>query len=131
MHTDPIADMLTRLRNASKARHKTVDIPSSRMKRDIARVLLAHRFIRRAVEIHDGRQGVLRLFPRYSKSDEPIITGLERLSKPSLRRYASTDQLNVLNRRLGITVLSTSRGVVTGRQAQRLGVGGELLFRVW
>lgn len=131
MHTDPIADMLTRLRNASKARHKTVDVPSSRMKRDIARVLLAHRFIRRAVEIEDSRQGVLRLFPRYSKSDEPIITGLERLSKPSLRRYAGTDDLNQLNRKLGITVLSTSRGVVTGRQAQRLGVGGELLFRVW
>lgn len=131
MHTDPIADLLTRLRNASKARHTTVDVPSSRMKRDIARVLLAHRFIRRAVEIPSGRQNVLRLFPRYSKSDEPVITGLERLSKPSLRRYAGTTELSMLNRRLGITVLSTSRGVVTGRQAQRLGVGGELLFRVW
>jgi small subunit ribosomal protein S8 len=131
MHTDPIADMLTRLRNASKARHKTVDIPSSRIKMDIARVLLAHRFIRKAVEIPDGRQSVLRLFPRYSKKDEPIITGLQRLSKPSLRRYAGTDDLNQINRRLGITVLTTSLGVVTGRQAQRLGVGGELLFRVW
>jgi small subunit ribosomal protein S8 len=131
MHTDPIADMLTRLRNASKARHKTVDVPSSRMKREIARVLLSHRFIRRAVEIKDGRQNILRLFPRYSKADLPILTGLERLSKPSLRRYAAKDDLGLLNRRLGITVLSTSRGVVTGRQAQRLGVGGELLFRVW
>jgi small subunit ribosomal protein S8 len=131
MHTDPIADMLTRLRNASKARHRTVDVPSSRMKRDVARVLLAHRFIRRVVEISDGRQGILRLFPRYSKKDEPIITGLQRVSKPSLRRYAGKGELNQLNRRLGITVLSTSQGVVTGRQAQRLGVGGEILFRVW
>jgi small subunit ribosomal protein S8 len=131
MHTDPIADMLTRLRNASRARHRTVDVPSSRIKRDIARVLLAHRFIRRAVEIPDGRQGVLRLFPRYSKKDEPILSGLERISKPSLRRYAGNAELNKINRRLGITVLSTSQGVVTGRQAQRLGLGGEILFRVW
>lgn len=131
MHTDPIADMLTRLRNASSARHRTVDIPSSRMKLEIARVLLAHRFIRRAVEIPDGRQGVLRLFPRYSKKDEPILSGLERLSKPSLRHYAGKADLNKINRRLGITVLSTSQGVVTGRQAQRLGLGGEVLFRVW
>jgi small subunit ribosomal protein S8 len=131
MHTDPIADMLTRLRNASSARHKTVDIPSSRMKKEIARVLLSHRFIRRAVEISDNRQGILRLFPRYGQGDAPTITGLERISKPSLRRYADKSDLNQINRRLGITVLTTSRGVVTGRQAQRLGVGGELLFRVW
>lgn len=131
MHTDPIADMLTRLRNASKARHRTVDIPSSRMKREIARVLLAHRFIRRAVEIPDGRQGVLRLFPRYGRKDEPVLSGLERISKPSLRRYAGQSDLNLINRKLGITVLSTSRGVLTGRQAQRLGLGGEVLFRVW
>ncbi len=131
MHTDQIADMLTRLRNASRARHRTVDIPSSKIKREIARVLLAHRFIRRAVEIPDGKQGVLRLFPRYSKKDEPILSGLERLSKPSLRRYAGKAELNQINRRLGITVLTTSQGVFTGRQAQRLGLGGEVLFRVW
>ena len=131
MHTDPIADMLTRLRNASHARHRTVDIPSSSMKLEIARVLLAHRFIRRAVQIPDGKQGVLRLFPRYSKKDEPILSGLERLSKPSLRRYAGKADLNQINRRLGITVLSPAQGVVTGRQAQRLGLGGEVLFRVW
>jgi len=131
MHTDQIADMLTRLRNASRARHRTVDIPSSKIKREIARVLLAHRFIRRAVEIPDGKQGVLRLFPRYSKKDEPILSGLERLSKPSLRRYAGKDELNQINRRLGITVLTTSQGVFTGLQAQRLGLGGEVLFRVW
>ena len=88
MHTDPIADMLTRVRNASAARHRKVDIPSSRMKRDIARVLLSHRFIRRAVEVPDNKQNVLRVFPRYDREDQPIINGLERLSKPSLRRYA-------------------------------------------
>jgi small subunit ribosomal protein S8 len=131
MHTDPIADMLTRIRNASRARHKKVDIPSSRMKKEIARVLLSHRFIRRAVEVQDNKQNVLRVFPRYDRDEKPIIGGLERLSKPSLRRYASTRELKMVNRRLGITVLSTSRGVVTGKQAEQLGVGGELLFRVW
>jgi len=131
MHTDPIADMLTRIRNASRARHKKVDIPSSRMKKEIARVLLSHRFIRRAVEVEDNKQHILRVFPRYDRDEQPIIGGLERLSKPSLRRYASIRELKNVNRRLGITVLSTSRGVVTGKQAERLGVGGELLFRVW
>lgn len=131
MHTDPIADMLTRIRNASKARHKKVDIPSSRMKRDIARVLLSHRFIRRAVEVPDNKQNVLRVFLRYDRTEKPILNGLERISKPSLRRYASKDDLKDINRRLGITVLSTSQGVVTGRQAERLGTGGEVLFRVW
>lgn len=131
MHTDPIADMLTRIRNASRARHKKVDIPSSQMKKEIARVLLSHRFIRRAVEVPDNKQNILRVFPRYDRDEQPIISGLLRLSKPSLRRYASTRELKALNRRLGITVLSTSRGVVTGKQAEQLGVGGELLFRVW
>jgi small subunit ribosomal protein S8 len=131
MHTDPIADMLTRIRNASRARHKKVDIPSSQMKKEIARVLLSHRFIRRAVEVPDNKQNVLRVFPRYDRDEQPIISGLLRLSKPSLRRYASTRELKAVNRRLGITVLSTSRGVVTGKQAEQLGVGGELLFRVW
>jgi small subunit ribosomal protein S8 len=131
MHTDPIADMLTRIRNASRARHKKVDIPSSQMKKEIARVLLAHRFIRRAVEVPDNKQNILRVFPRYDRDEQPIIGGLERISKPSLRRYASTRELKSVNRRLGITVLSTSRGVVTGKQAEQLGVGGELLFRVW
>lgn len=131
MHTDPIADMLTRIRNASKARHKKVDIPSSRMKRDIARVLLSHRFIRRAVEVPDNKQNILRVFLRYDRTEKPILNGLERISKPSLRRYASKEDLKDINRRLGITVLSTSQGVVTGRQAERLGTGGEVLFRVW
>jgi small subunit ribosomal protein S8 len=131
MHTDPIADMLTRVRNASAARHRKVDIPSSRIKRDIARVLLSHRFIRRAVEVPDNKQNVLRVFPRYDHEEKPIINGLERISKPSLRRYASVDDLKRINRRLGITVLSTSRGILTGRQAEHQKVGGELLFRVW
>jgi small subunit ribosomal protein S8 len=131
MHTDPIADMLTRIRNASKARHLTVDIPSSGMKREIARVLLSHRFIRRAVEVPDDKQNVLRVFPRYDKDEQPILNGLERLSKPSLRRYASVRDLDRVNRRLGITVLSTSQGVLTGKQAQQRNLGGELLFRVW
>ena len=131
MHTDPIADMLTRVRNASRARHKRVDVPASRMKREIARVLLSHRFIRRAIEIPDSRQNVLRIYPRYGAGELPIINGLERLSKPSLRRYATVDDLRRINRRLGITVLSTPRGILTGKQAERQNVGGELLFRVW
>jgi small subunit ribosomal protein S8 len=131
VHTDPIADMLTRIRNASSARHRKVDIPSSVIKKDIARVLLSHRFIRRAVEVEDHKQNVLRVFPRFNEQDEPIITGLLRLSKPSLRRYASVADLKSINRQLGITVLSTSRGILTGNQAEQQRVGGELLFRVW
>jgi small subunit ribosomal protein S8 len=94
-------------------------------------VLLSHRFIRRAVEVPDNKQNVLRVFPRYDRDEKPIINGLERISKPSLRRYASVDDLKRINRRLGITVLSTSRGILTGRQAEHQRVGGELLFRVW
>lgn len=131
MHTDPIADMLTRIRNASAAKHRKVDIPSSRMKKDIARVLLSHRFIRRAVEVEDNKQNVLRVFPRFNDDDQPIINGLLRLSKPSLRKYASVSELKAINRQLGITVLSTSRGILTGNQAEHQKVGGELLFRVW
>jgi small subunit ribosomal protein S8 len=131
MHTDPIADMLARIRNASKAKHKKVDIPSSRMKREVARVLLSHRFIRRAVEVPDNKQNVLRVFLRYDKSDKPVLSGLVRISTPSLRHYASVRELKEVNRRLGITVLSTSKGILTGKQAERLGTGGELLFRVW
>lgn len=131
MHTDPIADMLTRIRNASAAKHRKVDIPSSRMKKDIARVLLSHRFIRRAVEVEDNKQNVLRVFPRFNDDDQPIINGLLRLSKPSLRKYASVSELRAINRQLGITVLSTSRGILTGNQAEHQKVGGELLFRVW
>jgi small subunit ribosomal protein S8 len=131
MHTDSIADMLTRIRNASKARHKKVDIPSSRMKRDVARVLLSHRFIRRAVEVPDNKQNILRVFLRYDKNDQPVLNGLVRISTPSLRHYASVRELKEVNRRLGITVLSTSKGILTGKQAERLSTGGELLFRVW
>lgn len=131
MLTDPIADMLTRIRNASAAKHRKVDIPSSRMKKDIARVLLSHRFIRRAVEVEDNKQNVLRVFPRFNDDDQPIINGLLRLSKPSLRKYASVSELKAINRQLGITVLSTSRGILTGNQAEHQKVGGELLFRVW
>jgi small subunit ribosomal protein S8 len=131
MHTDPIADMLTRIRNASRARHRNVDIPSSRLKKEIARLLLSHRFIRRAVEVEDNKQNILRIFPRYDRDEKPIIGGLERISRPSLRRYASLRELKTVNRRLGITVLSTSRGILTGKQAEEMGVGGEILFRVW
>jgi len=131
MHTDPIADMLTRIRNASKARHKKVDIPSSYLKREVARVLLSHRFVRRAVEVPDNKQNILRIFLRYDRAEKPVLNGLERISKPSLRRYASVGDLKEINRRLGITVLSTSQGVLTGKQAERLRTGGELLFRVW
>lgn len=123
--------MLTRIRNASAARHHKVDIPSSRMKKDIARVLLSHRFIRRAVEVKDNKQNVLRVFPRFDDNDKPIINGLLRLSKPSLRKYVSVSELKAINRQLGITVLSTSRGILTGNQAEHQRVGGELLFRVW
>ena len=94
-------------------------------------MLLSHRFIRRAVEVKDNKQNVLRVFPRFDDNDKPIINGLLRLSKPSLRKYVSVSELKAINRQLGITVLSTSRGILTGNQAEHQRVGGELLFRVW
>jgi small subunit ribosomal protein S8 len=130
--TDPISDMLTRIRNASKARRKAVDIPASGLKREIARILIEHKYIKDMIELKDNRQGILRLYLKYSKQDEPIIRGLYRISRPGLRRYLSAqDAFRYTMGRRGIMIMSTSSGVMTDREAASKKVGGEALCSVW
>ena len=129
--TDPIADMLTRIRNASRAKHKRVDIPASKLKREIARVLAECRFIDNFAFVDEGVQGKLRLFLRYDSDSESTIRGLERVSKPGLRRYASKERIPRVLRGLGVAIVSTSQGVMTDREARRAQVGGEVLCTVW
>lgn len=129
--TDPIADLLTRIRNASRAGHKTVDVPASNLKREVARVLAEERFIDNFAYYEDGKQGQLRLYLRYDESNDPIIQDLQRVSKPGLRRYASKSDLPRVRRGLGIAIVSTSKGLMTDRRARRAGLGGEVLCSVW
>ena len=129
--TDPIADMLTRIRNASSAKHPKVDVPASRLKREVARVLAESRFIDNFAFIEDGKQGILRLYLRYDQNDNSIIRGLERASKPGLRHYASKADIPRVLRGLGIAIISTSKGVMTDKQARMNGIGGEVLCSVW
>ncbi|MEW5702679.1 MAG: 30S ribosomal protein S8 [Candidatus Zixiibacteriota bacterium] len=129
--TDPIADLLTRIRNASRAGHKRVTVPSSRMRREIVRILQENHYVRGFTEQAAGPQGELVIRLRYTPEQEPVISGLRRLSRPGLRRYASREQLQKKARQLGVTVVTTSRGVMTSQQALAQGVGGELLLHVW
>jgi len=129
--TDPIADMLTRIRNAAKAQHKVVDIPSSGIKTEIARILHDLGFIREYSVTPDSKQGVLRVFLKYTKRDESVIIGLRRVSKPGLRKYVTVDDMKKLGYQIGITVISTSRGIMTHDEALKAGVGGEAMLRVW
>ncbi|MBN2227929.1 MAG: 30S ribosomal protein S8 [candidate division Zixibacteria bacterium] len=130
--TDPIADMLTRIRNGSKARKRAVDVPASNMKRELARVLLNEKFLRDMVEIPDRKQGILRLYLKYSREDEPIIKGLQRVSRPGLRTYYGLEDIKRIGRsQVGITVLSTSQGVMTNVEASKRQIGGEVICMVW
>ena len=129
--TDPIADMLTRIRNASAAKHRSVDVPASKLKREIARVLAENRFIDNFAHIEDNKQGVLRLYLRYQEENKNIIRGLERVSKPGLRHYASKERVPSVLRGLGIAIVTTSKGVMTDREARTAGIGGEVLCKVW
>ena len=129
--TDPIADMLTRIRNACSAKHPKVDVPASRLKREVARVLAESRFIDNFAFIEDGKQGILRLYLRYDQNDNSIIRGLERVSKPGLRHYANKVDIPRVLRGLGIAIISTSKGVMTDKEARMNGVGGEVLCSVW
>jgi small subunit ribosomal protein S8 len=122
---------LTRIRNAAHARHRSVDIPASKIKREIARVLAEERFIDNFALYEDGKQGQLRLYLRYDEANESIIQGIRRLSKPGLRQYADKGHLPRIRRGLGVAIVSTSRGVMTDRDARRAGVGGEVLCSVW
>lgn len=130
--TDPISDMLTRIRNASKAKHKAVDVPASKLKREIARILKEHLYIRDYVELPDDKQGIVRIYLKYSREDKPIIHGLRRMSRPGLRRYVSADEAwRYAIGRQGIMILSTSSGVITNQEAVEKKVGGEAVCAVW
>ena len=129
--TDPIADMLTRIRNAGAAKHDTVDIPASKMKKAIAQILLDEGYIRNVQIIDGGTQGIIRIALKYGPSREKVITGLRRVSKPGLRVYAGADELPRVLRGLGIAIISTSKGVMTDKAARSQNVGGEVLAFVW
>ena len=129
--TDPIADMLTRIRNANSAKFKTVDIPSSKIKKAIAENLLEEGYIKAVDEIDDGIQGILRVTLKYDEKGNKVIEGLKRISKPGLRIYASKDELPKVLNGLGIALISTSKGIVTDKKARELGVGGEVIAYIW
>ena len=129
--TDPIADMLTRIRNASQANFKTVDIPASNMKRDIAEILLNEGYIKAYEEIKNDNQGIIRVSLKYTDKGKRVISGLKRISKPGLRIYASKEELPKVLNGLGIALISTSKGIMTDKKARELGVGGEVLAYIW
>ena len=128
--TDPIADMLTRIRNANMKKHATVDIPASRMKKEIASILLEEGYIKEIQEIQDNKQGILRITLKYV-GKEKVISGIKRISKPGLRVYVGTEELPKVLGGLGIAIISTSNGIMTDKKARQLGVGGEVLAFVW
>ena len=129
--TDPIADMLTRIRNASQAGFKTVDVPCSNMKKDIAEILFNEGYIKAFEEIQDENQGMIRISLKYTEKGKKVISGLKRISKPGLRIYASKEELPKVLNGLGIALISTSKGVMTDKKARELGVGGEVLAYIW
>ena len=129
--SDPIADMLTRLRNGLMARHITVDIPHSKMKERIAHILKDEGFVRDYQVTFDGPKGTLRVDLKYTPARRPVITHLKRISKPGLRIYTGKDRIPRVLGGMGVVILSTPRGVITGQHAKRLGVGGELLCEIW
>jgi len=129
--SDPVADFLTCIRNAIGAKHRKVDVPASKMKAELAKVLLRERFINNFKTIEDTRQGVLRVYLKYTSDDTPVITGLKRVSKPGRRVYVNKTRVPRVMGGLGISVVSTSRGLMTDREAREAGLGGELVCQVW
>ena len=129
--TDPIADMLTRIRNANVVKHETVDVPASNMKKELARILLEEGFVRGYDVIEDGKQGIIRIQLKYGQSGERVISGLKRISKPGMRVYAPNHEIPKVLNGLGISVISTSKGILTDKQARKENVGGEVICYVW
>jgi small subunit ribosomal protein S8 len=129
--TDPIADMLTRMRNALTASYNTVDIPGSRQKIDIAKVLKSEGFIKNYKIMADKRQGIMRIFFKYDEKGESVIVGLKRVSKPGCRIFRKTDKIPRVLNGYGINILSTSKGVMTDSQARKMGIGGEVICSIW
>lgn len=129
--TDSIADLLTRIRNASAAKHETVDIPASNIKKAIMQILVDEGYIKSFMVIEDGKQGIIRAVLKYNENKAPAITGLRRVSKPGLRIYSNAQDMPRVIKGLGIAIVSTSKGVMTDRQARKENVGGEVLAFVW
>ena len=129
--TDPIADMLTRIRNANMVRHEKLELPSSNLKKEVAEILKREGFIRDVEYIEDNKQGIIRMFLKYGVNNERVITGLKRISKPGLRVYAKADEVPRVLNGLGIAILSTSKGLMTDKEARQAKTGGEILAYVW
>jgi small subunit ribosomal protein S8 len=129
--TDTIADLLTRIRNANTAKHATVDVPASRVKKDITQILVDEGYVKGFQLIEDGKQGIIRITLKYGDNKSPVITGLRRVSKPGLRIYSSCADMPKVRKGLGIAIVSTSKGIVTDKKARELNVGGEVLAYVW
>lgn len=129
--TDPIADMLTRIRNANMVRHEKLELPASNVKKDIAEILKREGFVRDVEYVEDDKQGMIRIFLKYGSNNERVITGLKRISKPGLRVYAKTNEVPRVLNGLGIALVSTSQGVVTDKEARSKQIGGEILAYVW
>jgi small subunit ribosomal protein S8 len=129
--SDPIADMLTRIRNANTVRHETVEFPASRIKKEITEILKREGFIRDAEYIEDNKQGMIRVFLKYGPNNERVITGLKRISKPGLRVYAKASEVPRVLGGLGIAILSTSKGLLTDKEARQANTGGEVICYVW
>ena len=129
--TDTIADLLTRIRNAISAKHETVEVPASNMKKDIVQILLDEGYINKFVVSDDGKQGIIKIFLKYTENKKSAITGLERVSKPGLRIYSSVEDMPKVMKGLGVAIISTSKGVITDRKARRENVGGEVLAFIW
>ncbi|WP_188456392.1 30S ribosomal protein S8 [Virgibacillus oceani] len=129
--TDPIADMLTRIRNANMVRHEKLELPASKMKKEIADILKREGFVRDYEFIEDSKQGLLRIFLKYGANNERVITGIKRISKPGLRVYAKADEVPRVLNGLGIAIVSTSKGVFSDKEARAQAVGGEVLAYVW
>ena len=129
--TDPIADMLTRIRNANVVKHETVDVPASNMKKELARILLEEGFVRGYDVIEDEKQGIIRIQLKYGQSGERVIQGIKRISKPGMRVYTNAYEIPKVLNGLGISIISTSKGILTDRQARKENVGGEVICYVW
>ena len=129
--TDTIADILTRIRNASSAKHATVDVPASNVKKANTQILLDEGYIKSFQVVEDGKQGIIRITLKYTDSKAPVITGLRRVSKPGLRIYSSCADMPKVRKGLGIAIVSTSKGIMTDKKARELNVGGEVLAYVW
>ena len=129
--TDPVADMLTRIRTASSAKHDTVDVPASNLKKAIAQILLDEGYIKAFNSVDNGNQGVIHITLKYLAKKQPVISGLRRISKPGLRIYAGCEELPRVLKGLGIAIVSTSKGVMTDKKARELHIGGEVLAFVW